>query len=72
MCRYLVKDVQILGQRCAYTLPFICTYLPMVVLLAIYDYVVPYVVYQAHIWCYLVHLYVQKIGILTIFLVNFR
>lgn len=33
MCRYLAKDVQILGQRCAHTLPFICTYLLVAVLL---------------------------------------
>lgn len=37
-----------------------------------YDYLVLYSDYRADIWYYLAHLYIQKIGILIIFLVNFR
>lgn len=36
-----------------------------------YDYLVLYSDYRADIWYYLAHLYIQKIGILVIFLVNF-
>ena len=35
-------------------------------------YLVLYSDYQADIWYYLAHLHTQKIGILVIFLVNFR
>ena len=37
-----------------------------------YDYLVLYSDYRADIWYYLAHLHTQKIGILVIFLVNFR
>lgn len=37
-----------------------------------YDYLVLYSDYRADIWYYLAHLHTQKIGILAIFLVNFR
>ena len=38
----------------------------------LYDYLVLYSDYRADIWYYLAHLYIQKIGILIVFLVNFR
>ena len=37
-----------------------------------YEYLVLYSDYRADIWFYLAHLHTQKIGILVIFLVNFR